>query len=578
MQVQTSEFNQEAAAAPRPTVLRTHRFWTRAFWTVRRKVSAAFVIAIGGGFIVIMTLQASMQYEDIVRLASRDAKVKAEVLANAIRIGIASNDGAAVETEFMPLANSNDVQLTSLRAVTSLGILVDYHNPRFKEYDLSPDKDMTDAVFAEKGAQVRSAKGHLIITIPVVSGKSNRLVGVLQIAWSLEQEIAAIWDQTRKQIAICLIALIVQIALLNILLSSVVLKPLRAGIAAMNEIACGNIDIQVPNADRVDEIGAMASALQVFRGNAVAINRMHEERAAQAARAAEEMRTALLQLADRFQSKVIRLVEGIALASSGMTDSADRMANVASEASSQSKDVAYESENIQGNVRSAAAAATELASSIGGITEQVGHSAAMADTAVAHAGQTNETVRGLITSAERIGQVVGLIHAIAKQTNLLALNATIEAARAGEAGKGFAVVATEVKGLADQTAKATDEIAAHVAAMQSVTKATATAIGSIGTTIGEIDSITGVISQSVHEQNDATKEIARAVEMAALGVQGVSGTIAALAQTAKTAGETAGNVQTAARSLSEQVHSLATEVDRFLDEVRSQAAAESNVA
>jgi len=550
----------------------------RHFWTIGRKVTAAFVAAIIGGFVVIMGTRASMQYDDTVRLATHEARVKTDMLANATKTSFVASDGASIETEFMPLANSNEVQLTTLRAVAPSGVLAEFTNPRFATYDLSEDKDLIDAVLAGKGAQARSAKGHIVITVPVVTGKSNRLVGALQIAWSLEQQIDAILNQMRNQIAICLIALVVQIGLLNLLLSRMVIKPLRAMAGAMADLADGDINVSVPGADRRDEIGAMAGSVTVFRDNAQAIGRMHAEQAASDAKAEEAKRVALIGMADRFQRTVIRLVEGIAASAAGMADSAGQMASVADQASGQSKNVARESDDIQSNVRSAAAAATELASSIGGITDQVSHSARIASEAVSHADRTNATVQGLMSNAERIGQVVGLIHAIAKQTNLLALNATIEAARAGEAGKGFAVVATEVKGLADQTAKATDEISAQVNAMQAVTREAADAIGSIGKTITEIDSIAGDITQSVREQNSATQEIARAVEMAALGTQGVSATIASLAHTADSAGTTAGSVLTAARGLSDQTRTLAAEVERFLSEVRDQANADARVA
>ncbi|BAI76239.1 methyl-accepting chemotaxis protein (plasmid) [Azospirillum sp. B510] len=558
----------DKAAASRP----------RRIWSVGNKVTAAFVAAIVGGFIVIMGLQAKMQYDDAVRLATHDARVKTDMLANATKTSFVAGDGASIETEFMPLANSGEVQLASLRAATASGLLADFSNQQFARYDLKADQVLVEAVLAGKGAQTRSADGHIVVTVPVVTGKSNRLVGALQIAWSLEKQIDAIATQMRNQIAICLIALVVQIALLNLLLGRIVIRPLRAMAAAMARLADGDTAIEVPGDGRSDEIGAMAGSVTVFRDNARAIGRMHAAQAEADAKAEQAKRAALLDLADRFQGTVKRLVEGIAESASGMADSADRMAMVVGEATSQTRNVARESDDIQSNVRSAAAAATELASSIGGISDQVGHSARIAGAAVSHTDRTNATVQGLIANADRIGQVVGLIHAIAKQTNLLALNATIEAARAGEAGKGFAVVATEVKGLADQTAKATDEIATQVDAMQSVTREAAEAIGAIGSTITEIDGISGTITQSVREQNAATQEIARAVEMAALGTQDVSATIAALARTAESAGGTALNVQDAARGLSGQTRALAAEVERFLTEVRQQATGDVEAA
>ena len=543
-----------------------------SFWTVGRKITALFFVAVIGGFAVMMALQATLQRQSAERLAENDAQVKTFMMANAARVAFMAIDGAAIEQELLPLANSNDIDIASIKAITSTDTLVDYSNPRFEKVDLSTDKDMADAVLAGKGVQSRTLGSHLVIAMPVVTGKSNRLIGVLQIAWSLDRQLSAIWEQMSKLAGICLIALVIQILLLNGVFGRMVLKPLRNGIAAMRRLTQGDTEITVSGTARSDEIGEMAGAIMVFRDNAVAIRRMHADQEQQAARAEQEKRAALTALADRFRQRLTGVIGGIVGASSQMAGDADVMAHAVNETAQQSQTVVREAEVIQSNIRTAAAATTQMSSSIGTITQQVEHSAQIAGEAVGHANQTGETVQSLIISADGIGQAVELIHTIARQTNMLALNATIEAARAGEAGKGFAVVALEVKHLAEQTAKATDEISRHVSSIQAATRNTVSAIDAIGGTIGTIDGVTGEIAHSVQEQNAATREISQAVEGTVTAAQGISHMMDNLARTATDAGGTASGVQSAARKLSEQAHRLEAEVASFLDEIRSQAA------
>ena len=214
-------------------------------------------------------------------------------------------------------------------------------------------------------------------------------------------------------------------------------------------------------------------------------------------------------------------------------------------------------------------AAEELAASVQEISRQVAQASTIASSAVEEAQRTNDRIGGLAEASQRIGEVVTLINDIASQTNLLALNATIEAARAGDAGKGFAVVATEVKSLADQTAKATEEIASQINAIQNSTKDAVEAIGGISTTIAEISEITSSISASVEEQGSATSEIAQSVSQAATGTQEVSEKIAGVTSgTAKTGGA-AEQVSSAANELAEQSVVLRRTVDDFLGRVRA---------
>ncbi|MCG8544166.1 MAG: methyl-accepting chemotaxis protein [Alphaproteobacteria bacterium] len=271
----------------------------------------------------------------------------------------------------------------------------------------------------------------------------------------------------------------------------------------------------------------------------------------------------------KLSEKVMNVVKNVSAASTEMRSTAEGMSATAEETSRQSTAVAAAAEQATANVQTVASAAEEMSASIGEINRQVGQSSEIANRANAEAGRTNETVQGLADAASKIGEVVNLISDIAEQTNLLALNATIEAARAGEAGKGFAVVASEVKNLATQTAKATEEIAAQVTDMQSVTGDAVDAIKNIADTIGEINSIADTISTAVTEQGSATQEIAENTQQAASGTQEVSSNITGVTQAASETGSSAQEVLGAADELSKQAEALSSEVEAFLNQVKA---------
>ncbi|MDO9713375.1 methyl-accepting chemotaxis protein [Paracraurococcus lichenis] len=317
---------------------------------------------------------------------------------------------------------------------------------------------------------------------------------------------------------------------------------------------------------RGDEIGDLARALDECRTGLRAADALASEQAAeQATRAARAERLAALLRG--FEAKVRRTVEVLSTAVSQLQGTARAMAGSAEGTLERAGAVAAAAEQTSANVQTVAAAAEELSASIAEITRQVSQSSKVAGQAVAEARRTDEVVRGLAEGAQRIGEVMRLITTIAGQTNLLALNATIEAARAGEAGKGFAVVASEVKNLAAQTAKATEEIAAQVGAMQSATGDAVGAIQAIGTRIAEVSEIAATIAAAVEEQGSATSEIARSVQQAAAGTQSVSGAIGAVSRAAGEARTTAGQVATASEELGRQAKTLDQEVGSFLDSV-----------
>jgi methyl-accepting chemotaxis protein len=338
--------------------------------------------------------------------------------------------------------------------------------------------------------------------------------------------------------------------------------------ARMQGLADGQLEGDIPGVGRGDEVGRMAATVQIFKDNALRVRELERSEAETQARAAAERRAAMENLASDFERSVNGIVRSVSTAAAGMQSTAQSMTSTASEASARAATVSAASQSASNNVGTVAAAAEELSSSVTEISRQVTRSSEIASKAVSDAERTNATVQVLSTGAEKIGEVVKLIHSIAAQTNLLALNATIEAARAGESGRGFAVVASEVKALANQTAKATEEISGQVAAMQQSTSDAVSAISGITQTIAEMSEITVGISAAIEEQGAATREIARNIQSVAAGSNEISSHIGGVTSAASATGTAASEVLANARELDNQSGMLRGAVDGFLAKVR----------
>ena len=344
--------------------------------------------------------------------------------------------------------------------------------------------------------------------------------------------------------------------------------PIKRMTAAMGKLAQHDLTTQIEGVGRKDEIGQMASAVQVFKDSMIEGDRLKAEQ--EEAQRRQQARAAKMdELTKGFEVSVSGIVQGVASQAVQMESSAQSMSATAEETTKQASAVAAASEQSSANVQTVASATEELSSSISEISRQVGHSSQITSNAVAEAGKAGEMVQGLVSASGKIGEIVALINDIADQTNLLALNATIEAARAGEAGKGFAVVAAEVKNLATQTSKATEEIGAQITGVQSATQDAVRAIDSISKTIGEIDNIATTIAAAVEEQGAATKEIARNVEEAAKGTQEVSSNIGGVTEAANGTGSAAAQVLTAAQALTGESGRLKELVQHFLQDVKA---------
>ncbi|GJE17303.1 methyl-accepting chemotaxis protein [Methylobacterium marchantiae] len=376
-----------------------------------------------------------------------------------------------------------------------------------------------------------------------------------------------IWIQVERLLVVGAAVMLVLGGASYLIIRSIV-RPMNRLSRTMDALAAGRTDVTLAEAERTDEVGEMARAVLVFRDNAIERERMQAE---QEADRAQKMRRAemLNQLIHGFETSITGVVSGIGGAATQLQATAQAMTATATETASQSTTVAAAAEEAAANVNTVAAAAEELGSSVQEIGRQVDGSAHLARAAVSEAGQTRILVQELSAAASRIGDVVAMISTIAGQTNLLALNATIEAARAGEAGRGFAVVAAEVKELANQTARATQDITDQITRIQSSTGQAVSAIAEISTRIEEISSVATSIAAAVEEQGAATQEIVRNVTQAAVGTGEVTSNISGVANAAEETGEAANQVLSSASELSRQSEHLNGEVARFLATVRA---------
>lgn len=426
------------------------------------------------------------------------------------------------------------------------------------------------ARIAAESAKASILAEHMRPAALEVSKRIDDLVGVAnEFAARRKGEMLAELDR------VATFALIVGVFVVLTLIGSAVFsvmsiaRPVRRIGEVLLQLAGGNKAVEIPYTVRGDEVGDNARAAQTFKENLIRIEQMEAEQKDQEAAAAAQRKEEMSRLANAFETAVGGIIDSVSAASQQLEAAAGTLSGTAEQTQQLSGMVAAASEEASTNVGAVASAAEEMSTSVVEIGRQVHDSSRIAGDAVKQAERTDARINELLKAAGRIGDVVKLITAIAEQTNLLALNATIEAARAGESGRGFAVVASEVKALAAQTARATEEISAQIAGMQSATEDSVGAIKEIGATIARISDISTTISATIEQQGAATAEIARNVSEAAKGTVEVADKIAQVSQGASATGAASGQVLASARSLSSESSLLKTEVEKFLNTVRA---------
>ena len=355
----------------------------------------------------------------------------------------------------------------------------------------------------------------------------------------------------------------------SLVIGRAIARPIAAVTHAMRCLAAGDLSVAVPGKDRRDEVGQMVGAVEVFRENAVEMDRLRRAREEDQERAQAQRRQEVLELADQLDAAIKDVARAVAEAARDVERNVQTVAASLDQTGRQACAVVAASGQASESVQGVAGAAEELSVSISEIRSQVSRVAGMASTAAQTTRRTDGTVQSLAQAAEKIGEVINLINDIAGQTNLLALNATIEAARAGEAGKGFAVVASEVKALANQTGRATEDIRTQIAAMRAATDDAVQAIREIGGTVGEMDSIAGTVASMVDQQSAATQEIASRAGAVAARTQDVTQNISGVSDAANASSGAAAEVLALTKILADQSSRLQSSLDRFTARIRA---------